>query len=76
MRRLFHLHIKSTNDHKYYGSLVGLLLDNENLGISKSYLEKYDWLKPYENELIIIRKGFMSSANDIRGVSVNWKLKY
>jgi hypothetical protein len=68
-RRLFHLHIKATNDHKYYGSLVGLLLDNEKLGISKSYLEKYDWSQPYENDLIIIRKGFMSSANDIRNVS-------
>lgn len=69
-RRLFHLHIKETNEHKYYGSLIGLLLDNENLGISKSYLEKYDWSTPYENELIVIRKVFMSSANDIRNVSV------
>jgi hypothetical protein len=68
-RRLFHLHIKATNDHKYYGSLVGLLLDNENLGISKSYLEKYDWSKHYENELIVIRKGMMSSAGDIRASS-------
>lgn len=68
-RRLFHLHIKVNNEHKYYGSLAGLLLDNENIGISKSYLEKYDWLEPYENDLIIIRKGFMSSANDIRNVS-------
>lgn len=68
-RRLFHLHIKVNNEHKYYGSLAGLLLDNENIGISKSYLEKYDWLEPYENDLIIICKGFMSSANDIRNVS-------
>lgn len=68
-RRLFYLHIKVNNEHKYYGSLAGLLLDNENIGISKSYLEKYDWLEPYENDLIIIRKGFMSSANDIRNVS-------
>lgn len=68
-RRLFHLTIKTNNDHKYYGSLKGLLLDNENLGISQSYLEKYQWLEPYENEFIIIRKGFMSSAGDIRGVS-------
>lgn len=68
-RRLFHSHIKVNNEHKYYGSLAGLLLDNENIGISKSYLEKYDWLEPYENDLIIIRKGFMSSANDIRNVS-------
>lgn len=69
-RRLFHLHIKASNEHKYYGSLMGLLLDNENLGISKSYLEKYDWSEPYENELIVIRKWFMSSANDIRSASV------
>lgn len=68
-RRLFHLHIKATNEHKYYGSLAGILLDNDNLGISKSYLEKYEWVEPYENDLIIIRKGFMSSANDIRNVS-------
>jgi len=56
-------------EHKYYGSLKGLLLDNENLGISQSYLEKYQWIEPYENEICIIRKGFMSSAGDIRGVS-------
>lgn len=68
-RRLFHLHIKATNEYKYYGSLVGLLLDNENLGISKSYLEKYEWVEPYENELIIVRKGYMYSSNDVRGVS-------
>lgn len=68
-RRLFHLHNKISNEHKYYGSLKGLILDNENLGISQSYLEKYKWLEPYENEFIIIRKGFMSSAGDIRGVS-------
>lgn len=69
-RRLFHLHIKVNNYHKYYGSLMALLLDNKNLGISKSYLEKYEWSEPYENDLIIIRKGFMSSANDVRTVSV------
>lgn len=68
-RRLFHLHIKTTNEHKYYGSLVGIFLDNENLGISKSYLEKYDWSEPYENDFIVIRKGYMSSANDVRSVS-------
>lgn len=68
-RRLFHLQIKETNEHKYYGSLIGLLLDNENIGISKSYLEKYEWSEPYENDLIVIRKGFISSANDIRNVS-------
>ena len=69
-RRLFHLHIKTNNEHKYYGSLKGLILDNNKLGISQSYLEKYKWLEPYENDLIIIRKGYMSSANDIRGLSV------
>ena len=68
-RRLFHLHIKATNEHKYYGSLVGLLLDIENLGISQSYLEKYQWSEPYENELIAIRKGYMSSAGDVREAS-------
>lgn len=73
-RRLFHLHIKTTNEHKYYGSLKGLLLDNENIGISQSYLEKFQWSEPYENEFIIIRKGFMSSAGDIRGVSAKRSL--
>jgi hypothetical protein len=46
-----------------------LILDNEKLGISQSFLEKYKWLEPYENELIIIRKGMMSSAGDIRASS-------
>lgn len=68
-RRLFHLEFKANNEHKYYGSLKGLLLDNQTFGISQSYLEKYKWQKPYENEICIIRKGFMSSAGDIRCLS-------
>lgn len=65
-RRLFHLTIKSTGENKYYGSLAAIFLDNKNLGVSKFTLDRYDFEQPFENEVCVIRKGFMKSAGDIR----------
>jgi len=66
MRRLFHLQLKSSGEHKYYGSLAAIFLDNKDLGVSKFTLDRYDFSTPFENEVCIIRKAFMSSAGDIR----------
>ena len=66
MRRLFHLQLKATCEHKYYGSLAAVFLDNKNLQVSKFTLDRYDFTIPFENEVCIIRKAFMSSAGDIR----------
>lgn len=66
-RRIFHLHIIETNEHKYYGSLAAIFLDNKYLGVSKFTLDRFDFEKShYENEICIIRKGFMLSTGDVR----------
>jgi hypothetical protein len=65
-RRLFHLTIKATGEHKYYGSLAAIFLDNKDLQVSKSSIDRYDFATPFENDVCVIRKGFMSSAGDIR----------
>jgi len=65
-RTIFHIQIKATNEHRYYTSLVSCLLDNKEIGISLSYLQKYDWSQPFENKICILRKGFALSAGDVR----------
>lgn len=68
-RTIFHIELKATNKHEYYTSLVSCWLANKEIGISLSYLQKYDWSKPFENEICIIRKGFALSAGYVRGLS-------
>ena len=51
MRRIFHLELKEDNSHKYYGSLSALVEENTDIGISKFTLNRYDFSKPYENEI-------------------------
>ena len=67
-RRVFHLYLKATDTHKYYGSLQALFQDktNPDLGISKATLDRYDFSRAYDNPSITIRKGFVYSAGDIR----------
>lgn len=65
-RRLFHVQIKATGEHKYYGSLAAVFLDNKDLGVSKFTLDRYDFLKPFESEVCVINKGLVLSAGDIR----------
>lgn len=65
MRRLFHLEL-ATGDHKYYGSLAAIFLDNKDLGVSKFTLDRFDFSVPFENKFCIIRKGEMLSTGDIR----------
>ena len=67
---MFHLHQKNNNKHSYYKTLAALLLDQgENLAISKSYLEKYDWLiefGKYENKYVVIRKGDIYGTKEVQ----------
>ena len=66
-RRVFHLYLKNLKaEHKYYGSLTALFLDNQYLGVSKFTLDRHDFVKPFENEVCVINKGFVLSAGDIR----------
>lgn len=56
-RKIYHLEFKDSFFNFYYGDLT--LLFNawgEVLKISKSYLEKWDFDKPFENDVCIIRK--------------------
>ena len=66
MRRVFHVKFKATGEHKYYGSLAAVFLDNNNLGVSKYTLDRYDFSIPFENETCIIRKDYVLSAGYIR----------
>lgn len=67
---IFHLELKymKVSDF-YYTSLTALVLDGKDIGISKSYLQKYDWSQPFENEFCIIKKGFALSTGDVRSLN-------
>jgi hypothetical protein len=55
--------------NKYYGSLAALFLDNEDLGVSKFTLDRWDFESKgdFGNETCIIHKGWLLSTGDIRG---------
>lgn len=61
MRKLYHLFIKETFQHHYYGDLKVLTANHtpEELDISIHTLYRYDFDQPFENEKIIIRKGML-----------------
>lgn len=68
-RKILHINIKATGEHKYYGSLQALFLDNKDLKVSKFKMDRYDFVNPFENEVCVINKGFVFSAGDIRGLA-------
>lgn len=57
MSKIFHLELKKDNSHSYYGDLTILCKKNQDLGISKFSLDRFDFdSNQYENETCIIRK--------------------
>lgn len=57
-KKLFHIELKNSpeiKNHFYYGDLIGLVKIHET-GASLSYLQKYDWINDFENDICIIRK--------------------
>ena len=60
--------MKSTSEHKYYGSLTAIFIDqaNPDLRISKATLDRFNFDCPFENDVCIIRKGFLITTVDIR----------
>lgn len=56
MAKIFHLELKQDGIHKFYGSLAALCRHNNNIGISKFTLDRYNFEIPYENEVCLIRK--------------------
>ena len=65
-KRLFHLTIKASGEHKYYGSLAAIFLDNKDLGVSKFTLDRFDFSEPFENTTCIIRKSVMKTTGSVR----------
>jgi len=61
------LRLKTTNEHKYYGSLVALCKANENI-IPKAFyhtLKRLKFENPYETETYIIRLGSLQTPSDV-----------
>lgn len=68
-RKVLHLEIKSTGEHKYYGSLVALCKDNENIIPAAFYhtLKRLKFETPYENEVYKIRLGSLLTPSEVKG---------
>ncbi len=57
MRKIFHLEYKkrAKNKHFFSTTLVGICENNE-MGVSKATLDRWDFSKPYENDHVILTK--------------------
>lgn len=69
-RRVIHVEIKSTGEHKYFASPAAIYdsFFPKELGISRQALLNY-WQKtehPYENAICIIRKGELERKSKIK----------
>jgi hypothetical protein len=66
MRTIFHLELKESGSHTYYGSLSALCKENKQLGVSKFTLDRFDFeSKDFENPVCIIRKSVMKTTGNI-----------
>lgn len=56
---LHHLYIKATDTDEYYTQLSEIFKHHtpDELGVSDSTLRKYSWERPYENQLIVLKRG-------------------
>lgn len=64
MRKILHLENKTTDSHKYYGSLVALCNDNEALPYHT--LKRLKFEQPWENETFKIRVGLLFTPSDVK----------
>ena len=63
-KKLYHIEFKSASDnekHFYYGDLT-ILCSTQEIGISKFTLDRWDYEKPFENEICIIRKSVLITS--------------
>lgn len=67
-RKVLHLEIKATGEHKYYGSLVALCEDNEAVIPKERYhtLKRLSFDEPYITDSYVIRKGYVLTPSDVR----------
>lgn len=66
-RKILHLHIKKTDEHKYYGSLVALCKDNEATIPKGRYhtLKRLKFIDPYDTDIFTIRQGELKTPSEI-----------
>ncbi len=69
-RRVIHVEIKPTGEHKYFASPAAVydVFTSEQLGIARQSLLNY-WQKtgkPYENAICIIRKGELERKKKLK----------
>lgn len=66
-RKVLHLENKITGDHKYYGSLVALCLDNKDIIPPPFYhtLKRLKFEQDYVSENYIIRLGALLTPSDV-----------
>lgn len=67
-RKVLHLEKKTTGEHKYYGSLVALCLDNEDIIPPAFYhtLKRIKFEQDYVAEKYIIRLSELLTPADVR----------
>jgi len=63
-RKVLHLEIKATSEHKYYGSLVALW--NDNNAIPYHTIKRLDLSNWWENESFKIRLGSLLTPSDVK----------
>lgn len=63
-RKILHLEIKATGEHKYYGSLVALWRDND--AIPYHTIKRLDLSDGWENEMFKIRLGVLLTPSDVK----------
>lgn len=72
---IYHLTIKDANTHHYFGSISAIfdVFTPTDIGVSKTRLWGFKLAenKPYENKLIILRKGNLHRKSSYRGQKLN-----
>lgn len=68
-RKILHLEIKATGEHKYYGSLVALWKDNVAIPYHK--IKRLDLSAGWENETFKIRLGSLLTPSEVEAVINN-----
>lgn len=62
-RKVLHLEVKLTGEHKYYGSLVALCKDNE--AIPYHTIKRLDLAEGWENDVFKIRLSVLLTPSDV-----------
>ena len=58
MKQIYHLEYKTIKKNRYVLSttLAQLIIHAQDIDVSRSTLYQWDWEKPFENDVVIIRK--------------------